>query len=206
MDTRRSASIKAYSYSTERSWGEMEFRYSSTSARFFLADYFQTLADSYSRMINADPRAVTVFMKDVDDTYNHIVTRVKANLEEEEELSKGAEQIQLVPENPDAEISFNVPDGPPPENIKLEGPGTEDMDVVQVRKALQVQWDVFDGFGEDLQTALKSQKLEAVNKVLGSMKIEEAERVVQLLQISGILSFSENGIRDQTGESTDDVD
>jgi len=157
-------------------------------------------------MINADPRAVTVFMKDVDDTYNHIVTRVKANLEEEEELSKGAEQIQLVPENPDAEISFNVPDGPPPENIKLEGPGTEDMDVVQVRKALQVQWDVFDGFGEDLQTALKSQKLEAVNKVLGSMKIEEAERVVQLLQISGILSFSENGIRDQTGESTDDVD
>ena len=157
-------------------------------------------------MINADPRAVMVFMKDVDDTYNHIVTRVKVNMEEEEELSKGAEQIQLVPENPDAEISFNVPDGPPPENIKLEGSGTEDMDIGEVRKALQVQWDVFDGFEEDMQAALKSQKLEAVNKVLGSMKIEEAERVVQLLQISGILSFSENGIRDQTGESTDDVD
>ena len=60
-------------------------------------------------MINADPRAVMVFMKDVDDTYNHIVTRVKINKEEEEALGQGAEQIQLVPENPDAEISFIVP-------------------------------------------------------------------------------------------------
>ena len=154
-------------------------------------------------MINADARAVMVFMKDVDDTYNHIVTRVQVNKEEEEALGEGAEQIQLVPENPDAEISFNVPDGPPPENIKLEGPGTEEMDVEDVRKGLQMQWEVFDGFEEDMKAALKSQKLEAVNKVLGSMKIEEAERVVQLLQISGILNFSENGIRDQTGAEAD---
>lgn len=157
-------------------------------------------------MITADQRAVMVFMKDVDDTYNHIVNRVKANKEEEEELSKGAEQIQLVPENPDAEISFNVPDGPPPENIKLEGPGTESMDTEEVRKALQMQWEVFDSFEENMKEALKSQKLEAVNKVLGSMGIEDAERVVELLQISGILSFSESGIRDQTGASADDVD
>ena len=157
-------------------------------------------------MINADPRAVSVFLKDVDDTYSHIVTRVKVNKEEEEALREGAEQIQLVPENPDAEISFNVPDGPPPENIKLEGPGTESMDLEEVRKALKMQWEVFDSFEEDMKTALKSQKLEAVNKVLGSMTIDDAERVVELLQVSGILSFSENGIRDQTGESTDDVD
>lgn len=157
-------------------------------------------------MITADQRAVMVFMKDVDDTYSHIVSRVKANEEEEEALAKGAEQIQLVPENPDAEISFNVPDGPPPENIKLEGPGTEGMEIEEVRKALQMQWDVYEGFEEDMKAALKSQKLEAVNKVLGSMEIEEAERVVELLQISGMLSFSESGIRDQTGKSEDDAD
>ena len=145
-----------------------------------------------------------VFMKDVDDTYGHIVTRVKANKEEEEALSQ--EQIQLVPENPDAEISFNVPDGPPPETIKLEGPGTEGMNIEEVRKALQMQWDVFSGFEEDMKTALKSQKLDAVNKVLGSMKIADAERIVELLQISGILSFSEGGIRDQTGAPNDEVD
>ena len=155
-------------------------------------------------MINADPRAIMVFMKDVDDTYNHIVSRVKANKEEEEALSQ--EQIQLVPENPDAEISFNVPDGPPPENIKLEGPGTEGMNIVEVRKALQMQWDVFNGFEEDMKAALKSQKLDAVNKVLGSMKIVDAERIVELLQVSGILSFSESGIRDQTGASNNDAD
>lgn len=157
-------------------------------------------------MINADPRAVSVFRKDVDDTYNHIVTRVKVNKEEEEALSQGAEQIQLVPENPDAEVSFHVPDGPPPETIKLEGPGTEGLDPVEVRKALQMQWETFDGFEEDMKDALKSQKLESVNKVLGAMKIEEAESVVQLLQISGILSFSESGIRDETQASQDDVD
>ena len=147
-----------------------------------------------------------VFMKDVDDTYNHIAARVKVNKAEEEALGRGAEQIQLVPENPDAEISFVVPDGPPPENIKLEGTGTEGMDVEEVRKALQMQWEVFDGFEEDMKAALRSQKLEAVNKVLGSMTIEAAEGVVQLLQMSGILSFSENGIRDQTGALTDDID
>ena len=154
-------------------------------------------------MINADPRAVAVFMKDVEDTYSHIVSRVKANMEEEEALRQGTEQIQLVPENPDAEISFNVPDGPPPEDIKLEGPGTEGMNPEDVRKALQLQWDVFEGFEEDMKAALKSQKLESVNKVLGAMKVEDAERVVELLQISGILSFSENGIRDETEVSKD---
>lgn len=157
-------------------------------------------------MINADPRAVMVFMKDVDDTYDHIVSRVKANKEEEEALRQGSEQIQLVPENPDAEISFDVPDGPPPETITLEGPGTEDLDPKEVRKALQMRWEVFEGFEEDMKSALKSQKLESVNKVLGAMKVEEAERIVELLQISGILSFSESGIRDETGASQSDAD
>lgn len=157
-------------------------------------------------MINADTRAVAVFMKDVEDTYDHIVSRVKVNKEEEEALSQGTEQIQLVPENPDAEISFNVPDGPPPENIKLEGPGTEGMEPEDVRKALQLQWDVFENFEEDMKVALKSQKLESVNKVLGAMKVDEAERIVELLQISGILSFSENGIRDETEVAKDSID
>ena len=48
---------------------------------------------------------------------------------EEAEAASPGEQIQLVAENPDTVISFNVPDGPPPENLVLEGPGTEGMDV-----------------------------------------------------------------------------
>lgn len=159
----------------------------------------------HGRMIAEDPQPIEVFMKDVNDTYKHIVSRVKSNKEEEEALRQGTEQIQLVPENPDAEVSFNIPEGPP-ENLKLEGPGTENMDIEEVRKMLQLQWDVFGSFEEDMKAALKSQKLESVNKVLGAMTLDDAERVVESLQISGILNFSESGVRDGTSVSRNDVD
>jgi hypothetical protein len=60
----------------------------------------------------------------------------------------GREQIQLVPSGEGTTVSFNVPEGPPPEHLVLEGPGTEDMDIEEVRKALQMRWDVFCGFPE----------------------------------------------------------
>ena len=151
------------------------------------------------RMIASDPRATGVFEKDVTDTYAHLVERVRIS-KAEEEAAAGAEQIQLVAENPDTHIGFNVPDGPPPEHLQLEGPGFENVGVEEVRKALQMQWDIFSGFDERLQEALKAQSLEEVNKVLGAMKVKEAEEVVRLLDISGILSFSESGVRDETGK------
>ena len=150
-------------------------------------------------MIASDPRATGVFEKDVADTYAHLVERVRIS-KAEEEAAAGGEQIQLVAENPDTKIGFNVPDGPPPEQLQLEGPGFENVSVEEVRKALQMQWDIFSGFDERLQAALKAQSIEEVNKVLGAMKVSEAEEVVRLLDISGILSFSEGGIRDETGK------
>ena len=96
-----------------------------------------------------------------------------------------------------------MPDGPPPENLELEGPGFENVSIEDVRKALQMRWDVFQSFDESLQEALKSQSLENVNKVLGAMKVDEAEEVVRLLDVAGILNFSEHGVRDQTGQDAD---
>jgi cell division cycle protein 37 len=153
-------------------------------------------------MVSGDKRALPVFVKDVEDTYTHLVTRVLAS--QTSDLPGGTEQIQLVPENPSQTISFNVPDGPPPENITLEGPGTEGMDVEEVKKALQMRWDVFDGFDEDFKEALRSGKLEGVNKCLGEMSVQEAEEVVRLLDAGGILSFAEGGIRDETGRDGDE--
>lgn len=152
--------------------------------------------------MNSDPRATGVFLKDVDDTYAHIVERVRISEEEDAAAGEqaGTEQIQLVPENPDATIGFNVPDGPPPEHITLEGPGTENMNLDDVRKALEMQWEVYQGFSDELKEALKSQSLENVNKVLGGMKVPEAEQVVHLLEMSGILNFAEGGVRDETGQ------
>ncbi|KAJ3722101.1 Cdc37 N terminal kinase binding-domain-containing protein [Lentinula guzmanii] len=153
----------------------------------------------FQKMISGDKRAEKVFLEDVESTYNHLRGRVEAS--KEEELAGGKEQIQLVPESPDQTINFNVPNGPPPENIVLEGPGTEDMDIEEVRKALQFRWDVFNTFSENLQNALQENSLESVNKVLADMDVAEAEGVVQNLDIAGILSFAEGGIRDETGKA-----
>lgn len=154
-------------------------------------------------MVTGDKRAEVVFVKDVEDTYSHLVTRVLASKEEESNVPGGVEQIQLVPENPSQTISFNVPDGPPPENITLEGPGTEGLDIEEVKKALQMRWDVFDAFSEELKEALKAGTLDGVNKVLGNMGVDEAEEIVRLLDVGGILSFAEGGIRDETGQDED---
>jgi len=59
---------------------------------------------------------------------------------------------------------------------------------------------VFSGLSAEMQEALNGGTLEGVNKVLGAMKVEEAEEVVRLLDIGGILSFAEGGIRDGTGK------
>jgi cell division cycle protein 37 len=54
---------------------------------------------------------------------------------------------------------------------------------------LQRKWDIFQQFPEKLQTALKTEKLDEVNKVLGKMKVAEAENIVELMQEGGMLSF-----------------
>jgi len=155
-------------------------------------------------MISGDQRAVPVFVKDVEGTYSHLKTRAKAAAADSSEVQK--EQIQLVPENPSASITFNVPDGPPPEDLRLEGPGTEDLEVEQVRTALQMRWNVFESFPEDLKAALKVGTLEEVNKVLGSMDVSVAEDVVEKLDVAGIMSFVSGGIRDETGNEDDEED
>ena len=94
-------------------------------------------------MISSDPRATAVFEKDVQDTYAHLVERVRVS--KAEEAAAGGEQIQLVPENPGQTISFNVPDGPPPARLELQGDALRDVDPEDVRRALQLRWDVFCG-------------------------------------------------------------
>jgi cell division cycle protein 37 len=157
-------------------------------------------------MIAGDQRAQKVFLDDVDNTYNHLVQRVIITKQEEAQDAAGVEQIQLVAEDPSTEISFNVPEGPPPPDLRLEGPGTEDLDIEEVRKALQLRWEVFEAFPVDFQAALKTNKLDEVNKVLGSLPVEDAEKLVEALDMAGILSFAEKGIRDETGKSPEAIE
>lgn len=150
-------------------------------------------------MVSAEPRAQVVFLKDVEDTYAHLAARVVATQAEDAEEAHGREQIQLMQEDPSQPITFNVPDGPPPEHLKLEGPGTEGLNIEQVRRALQMRWDVFQSFDDTLKKALKKGTLDAVNKVLGKMEVADAEETVKMLEMAGILSFADGGkVRDMT--------
>ncbi|KAH8990829.1 Cdc37 N terminal kinase binding-domain-containing protein [Lactarius akahatsu] len=115
---------------------------------------------------------------------------------EQEAQARGEKLIQLVAGDPGTGVSFNVPDGPPSEHLVLERSGIEGMDI---EEALQIRWDIFCGLPEDLQEALKAKDLAAVNKVFKNMPVSIAENVVNALDRGGILIFSEEGIRDDTG-------
>lgn len=103
-------------------------------------------------------------------------------------------------QDPTTVITFEVPDGPPPAELVIEGPEAENMDVEKVREFLQNRWDTFRAFPADFQAALKTRKLDEVNKVLGRMQVPEAEEVVKQLDEAGIMSFSSTDIVDQTGK------
>ncbi|KAI6099256.1 hypothetical protein EDD16DRAFT_1745850 [Pisolithus croceorrhizus] len=108
------------------------------------------------------------------------------------------EQIQLVPENLNVTISFNIPDGPPPDDLCLEGLGTEELNIEEVCQALTMHWQVFQSFPKLLKVVLKDGTLEVVNKVLVGMEVSEAEDIILKLDITGIMNFAEGGIRDET--------
>ncbi|KAF8312924.1 hypothetical protein DL93DRAFT_2059573 [Clavulina sp. PMI_390] len=155
----------------------------------------------FKKMIAGNKQAVDVFVQDVESTYGLVKKRAAMNAAEQKKIAEqgGVEQIQLVAENPGTVISFSVPDGPPPANIKLEpSPETEGLDIEEVRKWLQMQWDIFQTFDPKMQKALKANSLEAVNKVLARMNIEDAESAVEKLQMAGILNMADGRIRDET--------
>jgi len=150
----------------------------------------------FKRMLQADGRAAFVFVNDVLQTYARVVSR--ASQLAQERASGGdepQEQIQLMTENPDTVISFQIPDGPPPDHITLEGEGAEQMDPEMVRQFLQRRWDIFQSFDEPFRKALETQQLDQVNKVLGAMPLDKAEKVVGDLQESGILNFKSTEVR-----------
>jgi hypothetical protein len=98
-----------------------------------------------SRMIAKNPKSITMFNEDFVRTYNRIATRTVEILAEEKAAGEGeAEQIQLVAEDPNVKIGFNLPDGPPPADLRVEGEGSEQMDIEQVSHS---SWQVFSEDG-----------------------------------------------------------
>lgn len=149
-------------------------------------------------MTGQNPQALRMFLEDVAKTSTRIIERSKVVAAEQkaskaasaESGAEGVEQIQLVPASENQVITFEVPDGPPPETLEITGEGSEDLDPVMVKEFLQKRWDIFESFPKNLKKALGEKSLEKVNKVLGKMSVEDAEEVVGQLQEAGILSVS----------------
>lgn len=143
-------------------------------------------------MTNANHQALRIFLDDVHKTSLRIIERAKVVAAERASKAasgeEGVEQIQLVASSPDTTITFEVPDGSPPENLEITGEGADELDPVLVREFLQKRWDIFESFPKNLKSALSEKSLEKVNKVLGRMSVDEAESVVEQLQEAGILS------------------
>lgn len=151
-------------------------------------------------MTAKDPKALKMFLEDVSATSSRIIARASVVASERASApTSSREQIQLVPSSDSTSITFEIPEGPPPEVIEITGEGSSDLDPVLVKEFLQRRWDTFDSFPVGLKRALVSKDLEKVNKVLGKMELEDAEKVVGDLQECGILSFENDGeIRDMT--------
>lgn len=177
----------------------------------------------FDRMINGGPKAEQVFLTDVQQTYERILKRAAEIQADMNKNGTERETIQLVAEDPSTSIGFNIPEGPPPENLVIEGFESDDPEAGQpniedIRAFLQLKWDLFNTFPQDLKDAMKTESLDAVNKVLEKMDVQQAEKIVNDMQEGGMLSFrlvmvftpsgsakpfshdSEKGVRDMTGK------
>ncbi len=95
----------------------------------------------FRRMVGSkDGRASVVYLNDVLATYGRIRDRSKALCEQQSSAGAGEEQIQLVAEDENTVIGFEIPDGPPPDVIELEGEAKEKLDPEDVKAWLQRRW------------------------------------------------------------------
>lgn len=126
----------------------------------------------FNRIMKDKSEAAHVFLEDVNSCYKRVQNRAVDLAQEESK--EGVEQIQLMSTDPNMQISINIPE---PEDVEARA--------------------IFESFPPNLRTALGSKNLDEINKVLGSMAVDEAEQIVEKLNAGNMLSIEE-GIIDAT--------
>ena len=133
----------------------------------------------FKRVTTKGHQAQDVFFKDVQDTYGKIKNRAaEINAQRASGGSEGIEQIQLHAVEPGTVINIRVP----PAN-------SENAEEQAAR-------DIFESFKPEMKKALESGNLDEVNKVLGNMKVEEAEDLVGKFGEVSVLPSEALGITD----------
>lgn len=115
-----------------------------------------------------------MFFDDVEKTYARIQTRCAEIAAEEVTEENGVETIQLQPMGDGSQLTIRVPT-------------PEDEEPYQVYTTMPAEF----------QEALKTGKLEALNKVLEKMAVPEAENLVKLCSDYGFLDV-EGEVIDET--------
>lgn len=117
----------------------------------------------FKRITTKGHQAQDVFYKDVQDTYMRIKNRsLEIIAERAKEPAEGVEQIQLHAVEPGTTIQIKIPPA-----------DSDDADVQAARK-------IYESFDPKMKAALETGELDEVNKVLGEMKVDEAEELVNL--------------------------
>ncbi|KAG9253304.1 uncharacterized protein F5Z01DRAFT_161898 [Emericellopsis atlantica] len=138
----------------------------------------------FKRITTKDHQAQQMFYKDVQDTYMRIRNRAREIVRERtlEEQQGGVEQIQLHAMDEGTVINIRIPEK-----------DSQDDEEQRARK-------IFEGFSAEMRKALESESLDEVNKVLGEMKVPEAEAMVEAFGEANILSLEEKIIDATTEE------
>lgn len=110
----------------------------------------------------------TGFLQDVENTFNHIKQRCEIIKQEQGgEGEEGEALIQLRALDEDTQLSITLPEQ-----------GTEEYDIFT------------NELPKEMQDALKTESLDEVNKVFASYKIEEGERVLDIINRCGVIGVS----------------
>lgn len=115
----------------------------------------------FKRISTPGHHAREVFKKDIAEKFQRIGELAAKQLAAEE--SEAVEHIQIQTVEPGTAIHIRIPEA--------------DSEDEEVRKARAI----FEEFAPEIKAALESGSLENVNKVLGTMDVVEAEKVVSLL-------------------------
>lgn len=128
---------------------------------------------------NSSP-AKHAFQQDVENTFNHIKTRcevIKQEQQQSAQAENGEEEavIQLKALDDNTELFVNIPEENTPE------------------------YEVFTTkLPQNMQDAVKTGSLEEVNKIFSDLKIEEAERILEVFNECSVIGVS--GILENEGE------
>lgn len=107
------------------------------------------------------------FLQDVDNTANHIKTRCEFIRKEQEENTEEEATIQLKSLDDSMELLVNIPEE-----------GTPEYGIFSTK------------LSPELQKAVKTGSLDEVNTVLATLKIEDAEQVLEVFNECGVIGIN----------------